>query len=110
MDDFGSGYSSLNSLSMLPFEVIKIDKSLIDKIGDQKGELILKHTLNIIRELGMKLVAEGVETSEQIQKLKQFQIDAIQGFYYSKPVCKADFSEMIRKHFEDSEEDLHDIV
>ena len=94
MDDFGSGYSSLTSLGVLPFDVTKLDKSLTDNIETPRGEMIVKHMLAAIRELGMKSVVEGVETAEQVEILKKLGCDAIQGYYYSKPVPPEEFRKM----------------
>ncbi len=98
MDDLGNGYSSLISLHMLSFDVVKIDKSLTDFIGNFEGDAIIKHTIALARELSMKVVIEGVETAEQVEFLKKLGCDAIQGFYYSKPVPQADFEKMIAQN------------
>ena len=95
MDDFGSGYSSLTSLGVLPFDVTKLDKSLTDNVGTPRGEMIVRHMLQVIRELGMKSVVEGVETAEQVEILKRLGCDAIQGYYYSKPVDGEQFERMV---------------
>lgn len=86
MDDFGFGRSSLNGLTVMHFDVVKMDKSLIDFIGNRSGELILNHTMALGKELGNRLVAEGVETESQLSFLKINGCDAIQGYYYSKPL------------------------
>ena len=91
MDDFGSGRSSLNGLNMLNFEVVKLDKSLIDFIGQENGELILDHTIALGKELGVILVAEGVETNAQLEFLKSRGCQVIQGFYYSRPLPAVEF-------------------
>ena len=70
MDDFGSGRSCLNGLNVLHFEAIKLDKSLIDFIGHKNGELVLSYTMALGKELGVQLVAEGVETASQMLFLK----------------------------------------
>ena len=91
MDDFGSGYSSLASLQLLPFETIKIDKSLIDFIGSENGENLLKHTIAFAKESGLKIVAEGVEVLEQFMFLKILGCDSIQGYYFSPPIDTSSF-------------------
>lgn len=91
MDDFGSGYSSLITLSELPFNTLKIDKSLIDCIHQQKGRMVVQQVIILAHGLGMKVVAEGVETADQVELLKEMECDNIQGFYYSRPLPKADF-------------------
>lgn len=91
MDDFGAGYSSLASLQTIPFESLKLDKSLVDFIGSRNGENLLKHTISFAKESGMSVVAEGVETMEQYVFLKVAGCDAIQGYYFSKPIPKDEF-------------------
>lgn len=91
MDDFGSGRSSLNGLNVLHFEAVKLDKSLIDFIGHKNGELVLSYTMALGKELGVQLVAEGVETASQLLFLKHKGCDIIQGFYFSKPLPVDEF-------------------
>ncbi len=91
MDDFGTGLSSLSCLNILPFDVIKLDKSLIDYIGNEGGDEILRHTIEIAHFKKMNVVAEGVETKEQLDFLKKLNCDAIQGYYFSKPRSDEDF-------------------
>ena len=91
MDDFGSGYSSLITLSELPFNTLKIDKSLVDCIHQQKGRMVVQQVIILAHGLGMKVVAEGVETADQLELLKEMECDNIQGFYYSRPLPKAEF-------------------
>ena len=93
MDDFGSGRSSLNGLNVLHFDAVKLDKSLIDFIGDKNGDLILTYTIALGRELGLRVVAEGVETEAQLAFLMKNGCDAIQGFYFSKPLPPDAFDE-----------------
>lgn len=101
MDDFGTGYSSLSSLTTIPFDVIKLDKSLIDNIGSKKGETVIQHMTNIAQEMGMKVVAEGVEHKAQQEFLKSIGCDMIQGYYYSPPRDQRIFEEMLDR-IEDS--------
>ena len=95
MDDFGSGNSSLNGLNILHFDVVKLDKSLIDFIGDKNGELILTYTIALGKELGLHLVAEGVENYNQLQFLRNNGCDEIQGYYFSKPLPLGEFEKKI---------------
>lgn len=97
MDDFGSGYSSLSSLGTIPFDVLKIDKSLIDQIGTERGDIVLKYTILIAQKLGMKVVAEGVEDEKQVAFLRDAGCDMIQGYYYSPPKKQSVFEEMLDK-------------
>ncbi|MCR5526762.1 MAG: EAL domain-containing protein [Lachnospiraceae bacterium] len=98
MDDFGSGYSSLNMLRAAPVDVIKIDKYFIDDIMlTSKGSIVIENTVRMLKELGMVVVAEGVERKEQLDFLKDVGCDIVQGYYFSKPVPADDFTEMLRK-------------
>lgn len=95
VDDFGSGYSSLATLNMKCFDTLKIDKSLIDYIGDSNGERLLVHTIALAKELGICVTAEGVESQEQVEFLKDIDCDSIQGFYYSKPLPLAEYEMLL---------------
>ena len=97
MDDFGSGYSSLENLNLLPFDVVKLDKSLIDFIGDPGGDEIIRHVIELAHFKEMKIVAEGVENSDQLEFLRKLNCDAIQGFYFSKPKSSEDFWDFMEK-------------
>lgn len=92
LDDFGSGYSSLASLNQMPFDTIKLDKILVDYVGNENGEKLLKFIVQLVQSLGMKITAEGVEYKEQLDFLENLNCDDIQGFYFSKPLMLADFS------------------
>ena len=81
MDDFGSGYSSLAAINELPFDSVKLDKSLIDFIGSDKGNNLLKHVVELSHERGMEIIAEGVEKQEQVDFLKTIKVKYIQGSY-----------------------------
>ena len=86
MDDFGTGSSSLASLNILPFDVIKLDKSLIDYIGTPYGEELLRHSIELAHFKNIKVVAEGVESEKQLQVLRNLGCDTIQGYYYKPPM------------------------
>lgn len=95
MDDFGTGYSSLSSLNAFHFDTLKIDKSLVDYIGDANGNKLLEHTIGLSKDLGMKVTAEGVESETQVEFLKKLGCDSIQGFFYSKPLPPKEFSSLL---------------
>ncbi len=94
LDDFGTGYSSLNMLQDLTIDVLKIDKSFIDKIGESN---IVKYIINMSKDFNIKTVAEGVETKEQVELLKNMGCDIVQGYYYSKPLSLEDFINFCNK-------------
>ena len=96
MDDFGSGYSSLASLQILPFRCIKLDKTLIDFIGKESGESLLRHTIALAREYGLTVVAEGVETMEQYIFLRALGCDAIQGYLFSPPIKEENYTKLLK--------------
>ena len=86
LDDFGTGYSSLSYLKRLPIDVLKIDKSFVDGIGvDEKSEYIAESIIKLSHSLDLKVVAEGVETREQLGYLDKMKCDVAQGYYFSKP-------------------------
>ena len=96
IDDFGTGYSSLNMLEMLPIDTIKIDKSFINKIKEEKNTIdLLEIILYITQKLHLKTVAEGVEKSEQVKYLKEKNCDLMQGYFYAKPLNFKDFKTYI---------------
>lgn len=96
MDDFGAGYSSLASLQILRFDVIKLDKSLVDFIGTAGGESLIKHTVAFAKESGMQVVAEGVETKNQLDFLQKINCDYIQGFYFAPPMPQKEFEKLLK--------------
>ena len=94
MDDFGAGYSSLNSLKELPLDIIKLDAQFFRDIEDKKrADLIVCDTIKLAKKLGMQIVAEGIETREQVDFLAGQHCDLIQGFYFAKPLPVAEFEE-----------------
>lgn len=98
MDDFGTGYSSLSTLNLNCFDTLKLDKSLIDYIGDKKGEILLDHVIHMGHELGLHITAEGVENGDQLTYLGRLQCDDIQGFYFAKPMPAVNFEQTIMRH------------
>ena len=99
IDDFGTGYSSLNMLEMLPIDMIKIDKSFIDRIGEKNETInLLEIILLISKKLNLKTIAEGVEKSEQVEYLKKENCDFIQGYFYAKPLSFDAFKNYIKEN------------
>lgn len=96
MDDFGSGYSSLNTLKSTPFDVLKIDRSFFtSSMESQRGKKIISHTIAMSQDIGLDLIAEGVETNEQAEFLYQCGCNAAQGFLYSRPVSVPEFEKLM---------------
>ena len=91
LDDYGKGYHTLTNLAELPMETVKIDKYVIDRITEEKYQILLGGLIASAHQLGKKVTAEGVEQPEQVEALRQINCDTIQGFFYSKPLppCEA---------------------
>lgn len=92
IDDFGTGYSSLSTIQDMPADILKIDKSFVDRIGKNEKNII-DYILTIAKELNFTTIAEGVETKEQRDYLLENGCDIIQGYYYAKPMSEAEFEE-----------------
>jgi len=94
MDDFGTGYSSLSYLHQFPFDNLKIDRSFITRL--MEDDEIVRTILTMGQNLGLKVVAEGVETIEQVDKLKEMGCDYGQGYYFSKPITATEATALLR--------------
>jgi EAL domain-containing protein (putative c-di-GMP-specific phosphodiesterase class I) len=96
MDDFGTGYSSLTYLKHFPVDALKIDKSFVKWMGiDDESEEIVRAVINLAHSLRMFVIAEGVETQEQMQKLKNLTCDYGQGYYFSKPLADVGIDKLL---------------
>ena len=102
LDDFGTGYSSLSYLSQMPLDILKIDKSFIRGIPGLKDNIAITRTIiSLANNLGLQVVAEGVEQKAQLDFLVENGCHRIQGFYFSKPLPASDmdkvFSSLVKK-------------
>lgn len=96
LDDFGNGMSSLSTLELYDFDIIKLDMGFIRRIGhNTKTEAIIRHTIGLAHTLGAKVVAEGVETKEQLDFLQSVDCDMIQGYYFYKPMPEEEFLRLL---------------
>ena len=100
IDDFGTGYSSLSRLKKLPISKLKIDKSFIDDIPHDQDDMQIASTIiTLAKGLGLEVVAEGVETKEQVDFLKERGCHLMQGYYFSEAIAEADFNAYLRSKF-----------
>lgn len=94
MDDFGVGYSSFSMLRKIEIDVLKIDKTFSDEVlKDERGKIIIESIIEMAKKLKIKTVAEGIETIEQVEYLKQIGCDIIQGYFFDKPLPIEQFEE-----------------
>lgn len=92
LDDYGTGFANTAAVIQYPFHTVKLDKSMVwSAMDDSKAMAALKHSIAMLKEMGMQLIAEGVEDLRQAQLLEEMGCDFFQGYYYSKPVCGAEF-------------------
>lgn len=98
MDDFGSGYSSLNMLSEMPIDILKLDMSFVrNEMERTNGKGIINYIISLAKWLNLQVVAEGVETKQQITQLKEMGCDYVQGYYFSKPLERSEFFALLKK-------------
>ena len=91
IDDFGTGYSSLSYIKRFPIDIIKIDRSFVRDLKEGCPEPILSSVISIARGIGADIIAEGVETTEQLFYLRNMGCDIIQGYFFSPPVAEEKF-------------------
>lgn len=104
LDDFGTGYSSLSYLQMLPIETLKIDKSFIDSIDNRKSEekCLVSPIITLMHQLGITVVAEGVDSDEQLEYLRFHGCDYIQGYIWGRPIDDQKLREMLFREYSQS--------
>ena len=106
MDDFGKGYSSLNLLKNLSFDILKIDRGFIsDSLTSEKSRWILRKIIEMAYGLGMSIVCEGIETKEQLENVRKMGGFIIQGFYFGKPIPMEEF---IKEYIKEKKSELSD--
>ena len=99
LDDFGSGESNLNYILQMPVSVIKLDKNMIDACeADSDARAIVRHVTIMAHDMGMKIVAEGIETLGQLNRFTDLGIDYIQGYYFSKPLPREEYVRFVHEH------------
>jgi len=95
LDDFGTGYSSLSYLRRFPIDTLKIDQSFVRQIDIPDGTSIVKAIIHLGIELGMQIVAEGVETKQEALMLESMRCDIAQGYYFSRPLTPASLATLL---------------
>ena len=99
IDDFGTGYSSLAYIKKMPIDVIKIDQSFVFGMLENHADYqIIMSTIAMVKNLGLTVIAEGVETAAQLRSLFEHNCDIIQGYYFSKPIPEAELNDFIKTH------------
>ena len=95
MDDFGTGYSSLSLLTKMPIDTLKIDKSFVDNVATENERkediIVIRHIIKLAKELGFVCLAEGAESRNQVDRMRDLGCEIIQGYYYSKPIPISDY-------------------
>ena len=100
LDDYGSGYSNLHRIALMPFTVIKLDRSLIQSKDDRKLDTIVESTMAMLKKLDLVVVAEGVETKQQLDRFIGLGVDYVQGYYFAKPRPAEDYLGFMRSQTE----------
>ena len=99
IDDFGTGYSSLAQIKRFPIDTLKVDRSFVHSVvQDADGKAIIRAMIALSKTLSLTIVAEGVETEDQMNFLKEHACDEMQGYYFSKPIVPEEFADLLRKH------------
>ena len=96
LDDFGSGYSNFNCLLQLPFQFIKLDAGLIHDSQADHG--LIRTLCTLFHNMNLKVIAEGAETQQDVENLKKYGIDRIQGYYFAKPMPDSDLLRFYEEH------------
>ncbi len=107
LDDFGRGFTSFDDLQSLVFDTVKIDRSIIKNTDTEKGLLIFKNIVRTAREIGLKIICEGIETSEQESIAVSEGCDMLQGYYYYRPLNVTRLERLLR-HNTGVEPDMSD--
>lgn len=97
LDDYGTGYSSIQRVNNIPLKIIKIDKSMLDETSSSNGRKIFEHTMRMMQSIGKQIVVEGAETKDVVDYLKSVNCEYIQGFYFSKPLPVNDYISFLKR-------------
>lgn len=95
LDDYGTGYSNMKRVIQLPLKIVKLDKSFVDEQHNPKMWIFLQNTVKMLKDMKMEIVVEGIETQEMVDAFSNLKCDFIQGYFFSRPICRAEFIEFI---------------
>lgn len=95
LDDYGTGYSNIKRVISLPLKIVKLDKSFVDEQHNPKMWIFLQNTVKMLKDMQMEIVVEGIETKEMMETFSDLKCDFIQGYFFSRPVCKDEFVKFI---------------
>ena len=110
MDDFGSGYSSLNMQKDIPVDVVKIDREFFNgTVNSEKGRAVISTVVDLAKNLNMEVISEGVETLEQVEFLTEINCAMVQGYYFAKPMNMASFEELWQKDMAERKAEISQI-
>lgn len=104
LDDYGTGYSNMKRVIQLPLKIVKLDKSFVDEQHNPKMWIFLKNTVKMLKDMKMEIVVEGIETKEMVDAFSNLKCDFIQGYFFSRPICKSEFIEFIKDSAETAAE------
>ena len=100
IDDFGTGFSSLSLLKNIPIDVLKIDQSFFkESVHKEKDNIVIKGIIDLVNKLGIRTVAEGIETAEQVDFLKAVNCNMIQGYFFYRPLPEDNFEQILKKEY-----------
>ncbi len=100
LDDYGTGYSNIKRIVSLPLKIVKLDKSFVDEQNNPKMWIFLQNTVKMLKDMDIEIVVEGIETIEMVEAFTNLKCDFIQGYYFSRPLCKDDFVKFITESLE----------
>ena len=96
LDDYGTGYSNVMSVFSMDLDIIKIDKSILwTAVDHELGRILLENTVRMIKQMGRKVLVEGIETEAQLDLLRKVGVDYLQGFYFSRPLPKEELLKLL---------------
>lgn len=100
LDDYGTGYSNIQRVVTMPLKIVKIDKSFVDEIANERMYSVIKNTIQMLKDMKVDILVEGIETKELAEQFEAFECQFIQGYYFSKPLPKQQFIEFCKEHYQ----------